>query len=436
VSILSRLLKRDEEPAPSPPAAEPAARAAVTPTGEFPATADDTTDANLVLPVSGDAAGRDQRDYDDDQVITTTVPAALVMSELAPGSTPEGTSAWSAPPSPALTQAAVEEAFRKLLAAAVSAPGVGDPAHQGSEASEADRDMAAVRAAFERVAVAQLQPVRNFMIELGWGEAQVRWIEQVTPPLASLRRALASLAPPPQDAQAAWDPKLSELAAVLDRFTVALGEVGRGGAGAISGPPRDALAEAYRPLADRLPGAFAIEGERGRREPLIVESLLQQLPELDPLAFGRLGAVGLGRLENLLRVSAEEIAYVAAVPPALAVAVVDKVAEFQRGVPAGVSGDVAARCPLEPLLNRLDACHQAHERASTGWSEHEVASKRQARRDRERAWLALRAALARLGEVDLVLALDKLPYGRRIEELQHVLRAGTPPPPAPTTTDS
>jgi hypothetical protein len=435
VSILSRLLKRDEEPAPSPPAAEPAARAAVTPTGEFPAAADDTTDANLVLPVSGDAAERDQPD-DDYQVITTTVPAELVMADLAPASRPERTSEWSAPPSPALTQAAVEEAFRKLLTAAASAPGAGTAANQSSEASEADRDMAAVRAAFEQVAVAQLQPVRNFMIELGWGEAQVRWIEQVTPPLASLRRSLASLAPTP-DAQAAQDPKLSELAAALERFTVALGEVGRagGGAGAIGGPPRDALAEVYRPLAERLPGAFAIEGERERREPLIVESLLQQLPELDPLAFGRLGAVGLGRLENLLRVSAEEIAYVAAVSPALAAAVVDKVAEFQRAVPAGVSGDAAARRPLEPLLNRLDACHQAHERASTGWSEHEVASKRQARRDRERAWLALRAALARLGEVDLVLALDKLPYGRRIEELQHFLRASTPPP-AATTTDS
>jgi hypothetical protein len=150
---------------------------------------------------------------------------------------------------------------------------------------------------------------------------------------------------------------------------------------------------------------------------------------LDPQLQAKLTAVGLHRLENLLKTDAEEIALVAGLSPAVAAAVVEQVNEFRRTAPVAVSSDPeVARRPLEPLLGRLDAQHQSFERAAGGWSEQDISAKRSARRERDRAWLVLLAALARLGEVDLALAAGRLPYGRRIEELQRFLRQGAAPP--------
>ena len=79
---------------------------------------------------------------------------------------------------------------------------------------------------------------------------------------------------------------------------------------------------------------------------------------------------------------------------------------------------------LEAVLAKLDEENQAFDRAAEGWSKDSAEAKKRTRRDREMAYLQLRVALARLGEVDLLLRLDKLPFGRRIEELGRFVREG------------
>ena len=256
------------------------------------------------------------------------------------------------------------------------------------------------------------------MLEVHWGEAQVRWVNLARPALQALRANTSEMTSELPAGAEATDlaAPLAELAAAFDRAT-------RSTATVLNETSRKGLLDAYKPLAERMPEAFAIEAEVQRREPLIVESLLAQVDGLEPLHVDRLAAVGLTRLANLLPATADEIATVAGIPEPAAEALVEKVAEWKRSPVVGVTADPSiARRPLELLLGRLESHHQSYERAAGGWSEPELSAKRKARRERERAFQALRAALARLGEVDRMAEIDKLPCGRRIEEIGKVLR--------------
>jgi hypothetical protein len=304
-------------------------------------------------------------------------------------------------------------------------------------------------------------PLRDLMREVRWGTAQPRWLPLVRPVLQALRERIARETPPapPPAAEAPVDPvappaegppaateaaapaqgqaqapvpvaKVSapaELPALLDALAAALdlAAAGPGGASALTGEVRKAVLAAYEPLAQASPAVFALDpdGEGERREQLIVESLLGQIPGLDPLLIGKLAAVGLGRLENLVAATTEEITGVAGLPEPIAVALVDKVTEFRRSSPPALAGEPrAVRKQLEPMLTRLDTLHAGFERAASGWSEHDAATKRRVRREREQAYMALRAALARQGAEQFLLEIEKLPFGRRIEALGRFLK--------------
>jgi hypothetical protein len=259
---------------------------------------------------------------------------------------------------PRISAEAVEQAFRKLVAAAETNLQRGGR-DDSSAATPADR--AALRSTFEDLASEHLAPLRNLMLELYWGEAQVAWIALVRSVLQSLRVM-------------AYQIEDHDLVAAIDGFRGALERAARPGAEQVTGAARADLMEAYRPLTRSLPRAFA------------------------------------------------------GVPRALAEALVGKVEQFQRCDPAIVAAEAELyRCTLDPLLDRLKAQHQRFERAASGWTEEHIAIKRQARRDRERAYLALRAILARLGEVDLVTELEKLPFAGRIEEVARFLRQPAQP---------
>jgi hypothetical protein len=147
--------------------------------------------------------------------------------------------------------------------------------------------------------------------------------------------------------------------------------------------------------------------------------------------FDRVFAVGLNRLESLFRANAEEIAVVAELPLDVATAIVNKVEDFRRTTPAGVASTESpvVRRQIEALITSLDGQHQAFERAAQGWSKDSLASKKRTRRDRDNAWLAMKVALARLGEIDFLGRLEKLPFARRIEDLNRFAREGSAPRP-------
>ena len=74
----------------------------------------------------------------------------------------------------------------------------------------AQTDLAEVRALFAQLAANHVRPVRDFLIDLRWGEATLEWIDVCAPSLKSLRRAAEKL-------------ELIEMCAALDAFSAALG---------------------------------------------------------------------------------------------------------------------------------------------------------------------------------------------------------------------
>jgi hypothetical protein len=282
-------------------------------------------------------------------------------------------------------------------------PRAATPRHGVSTAA----DLAAVRATFEDLAIAHVRPLRNMMIDLKWGEPVAIWLDLARPALKSLRKMADQV-------------ELTDLVKALDAFSTSLDKTVQGSQ-ANTEAAREALLAAYAPLAKALPKAFELEGERDRREPIIVQALLRQVPVLEPLMVQRLYAVGLGRLDTLLKATAEEIAVVADLPAPVATAVVAKVQELRRG-PDGAADVANTRRAVQPLVRSLESIQHSYEKAAAGWSAAAVAAKRKHRKERELAFLQIKVTLARAGEVDLVQRIDAMSYARRIDELERYLR--------------
>ena len=298
----------------------------------------------------------------------------------------------------------LDQALEALL------PMAGEAAQGATRAegiSTAD-DRKAVMATFEELAVAHTAPLRSFMLEVRWGEAQTGWVEMARPALKSLRAMAAQM-------------EHTTLPAAIDGFDAALGELLRPGAApVVAGASREALLAAYAPLLAAMPRAFELDGERDRREPIIVRALLEQVTGLDPLMIDRLVAAGLGRLEALYRARGDEIAAVAGLPTDVAVATAERVQAFRRTTPAALAAPdgAAAGRELRGLVGELGADQRAFEEAGRGWSAADRQAKKRARRQRDVDFARVTIALARLGEVDFALHLQKIPFQRRLEELE------------------
>jgi hypothetical protein len=272
-------------------------------------------------------------------------------------------------------------------------------------------DRAAVRATFEELAVGHVMPVRNLMIELRWGEPPAGWLELARPPLRSLKAMTDQM-------------EMRELGTAVSDFLAAIDLAAERAGAFLSGETRQMLLDAYEPLAKAMPQAFDTEGERDRREPVIVQALLRQVRAVEPLIAEKLHAAGLGRLETLLKANADDLAAVTGVPRSVAEALAHRIAEFKKSVPSALTapdtGEV--RRSLAALMPVLEVQHQAFERASMGWTPDHQSAKQRLRRDRQVTYQQVKVLLARLGDLDFVARLEPLAFGRKIDELNRYLR--------------
>jgi hypothetical protein len=298
----------------------------------------------------------------------------------------------------------IDQAFDQLLAGA--APGATPTAAQPA-GNSTDSDLRAVLATFEDLAVGHSAEVRSLMMEVRWGEAQTSWLELARPALKSLRAMAGQV-------------EHHLLAAALDGFSRALDEALRPGAApSVAAATRDKLLAAYAPLVKTLPAAFELQGERDRREHVVVRALLAQVDGLEPLMIDKLMAAGLTRLEALFQARADEVAAVSGLPADIAAAIVTRVQAWRSATPAPLaSPDRAATArELGALVDGLARQHAAFEEAGRGWSERDRDAKRRLRRERDVAFAQITIVLARLGEVDLALTLERQSFARRLEEL-------------------
>jgi hypothetical protein len=315
----------------------------------------------------------------------------------------------SAPVEAMSAAGSLDQVFEQLFKSDAAPAAAGPPAAT-KEGRSTTGDQRTLMATFEELAVGHTAQVRSFMLEVRWGEPQTSWLALARPALRSLR-AMAT--------QIEHDP----LVAALDGFEATVAETLRPGAPPVIGPAaREALLAAYLPLIAAMPRAFELDGERDRREPVVVRALLEQVTGLDPLMIDRMVAAGLGRLEALLSAKADEIAVVAEVPDDIAGAVAARVQAFRSETPAALSApDPGATArELGALISALEQEHQSFEDAARGWSSGDRDAKKRLRRQREVSFLQIVITLARLGEIDFVLELQKLPFARRIEELSRL----------------
>jgi ElaB/YqjD/DUF883 family membrane-anchored ribosome-binding protein len=185
----------------------------------------------------------------------------------------------------------------------------------------------------------------------------------------------------------------------------------------IAGATRDGLIAAYGKLSDLMPEAFGLDGERGRREAIIVHALLQQVPEVRKITIDKIYAAGLASLDNLFLAKPDEIAATTGMSESLATRIVEKVQRYRQEIASLTDATRAAeKNHLAKLATELRELHQQFESVASAWSDDGHAKKKHLRQARAVA------LLARLGEVDRLAQLERLPFERKIEQLEGYLQ--------------
>jgi hypothetical protein len=275
-------------------------------------------------------------------------------------------------------------------------------------------DLAEVRRVFNDVAAIHVAQVRDVMLELRYGDAAPAWIESTKPALRSLRSMAAQM-------------ELTELCMALDQFCAAV-EGAVGGRAQITEDGKAELLRRYERLIELIPQAFELDAERDRREPIIVEALLYQIQGVERRTVEKLFAVGLSRLDALMRATAEEIAVVAGLRQDLAEAIVEQFRSYRTGSGSGLAAadPLAERRALGDLLIMLCVQNDDYAHHATKWTDEARNRKREARKQRDQVYQRIKVALARLGEREQLARLEKLTFDERIATLDRFLSAAIP----------
>ena len=267
-----------------------------------------------------------------------------------------------------------------------------------------------MQALFQQIATSYARPVRDFMIEIKWGEPPKEWIGICAPAVSSLRRSAEQM-------------ELPELCGALDGFLAALERAQSSNERAITDQTKDLLVAGYGDLVRVMPDVFALEAEQRRREPIIVQSLLLQVPDVHKVALDKIYAAGLTTLEMFFLARAADIANATGLPPATAKSIVEKFQSYRRDIESAKpdKGRAAERGRLATLVGQLKRQHEDYERIASSWSADATAKKKRLRQLRTETVLQVNVLLARLGEVDRQGRIEKMSYDNKIRELERYL---------------
>jgi len=322
----------------------------------------------------------------------------------------------AAEPAEAPANASIAETFERLLSADDLEEGFAaveldswKPAGQpGSMQTVSDWDE--VRSLFAQLAANHVRQVRDFMLDLRLGEATVDWITICHPALRSLRRAADKL-------------ELADLCAALDGFHEALVAAATDGARTVSGDRRTSLMTWYDELIALMPQAFALDLDRSQRDAVILQSLLLQVPGVKKVTIDKLYAAGLSTLEAMLLATPADVAATTGIPEALAGRIVARFREFRDQVRSSVPDATRAheRERIAELTTRLRREHYEFELAAQGWTAEADEKKRTLRKARSQTLLDIQVVLARLGEVDRLAEIERLPFERKLAHLESFL---------------
>jgi hypothetical protein len=271
-------------------------------------------------------------------------------------------------------------------------------------------DLGPVRELFSELAANHMRHVRDFMIDVKWGEVTRDWINICLPPVRTLRRAADRL-------------ELKELEDALSKLAVELDRANSAGGQMLDGTEKQRLLETYSALVDIRPSAFALDRDKTQREAVIVQALLLQIPDVRKVTIDKLHAAGLTSLTVLFEANANDISHVAGIPFEVATRIVERVEAYRSELKASSPSDARAaeRERLAHLAKELKKHHDGYEKAADGWGADAKKQKREHFLGREEAWLEISVLLARFGEVDRLQGIEKVPFAQRIAQLSDYL---------------
>jgi hypothetical protein len=320
------------------------------------------------------------------------------------------------PPAPAMTPSegvsSIADTFERLLATDVE-EGFAALEREPGSSPKIDvslTDLAEVRSLFAQLAANHVRQVRDFMIDLRWSDATADWVGICEPALKSLRRAADKL-------------ELDELCTALDTFSAALTGPQANGARTIDGERRAAILKSYETLSAVMPQAFALDLDRSQREAVILQSLLLQVPEVKKVTLDKLYAAGLTTLEAMLLATPGDVAATTGIDEALARNIVSRFSDYKELVRKAIPDATRAseREKVAELTARLRREHIAFESAAKGWTREADEQKKELRKARAQTLLDIQLVLARLGEVDRIKEIERLPFDRKLVHLESFL---------------
>ncbi len=271
-------------------------------------------------------------------------------------------------------------------------------------------DLTPVRELFSELAANHMRHVRDFMIDVKWGEVTRDWIHICVPPVRTLRRAAEHL-------------ELLELRDALERLGNELDTANASGGQMLDANEKQRLLDTYNELVEILPQAFALDRDKTQREAVIVQALLLQVPDVRKVTIDKMHAAGLTSLTVLFEANANDIAHVAGIPHSLATRIVERLEQYRNELKSSSPQDARAaeREKLATLTTTLKHHHCAYDEAQNGWGPEAMARKRDHFRAREETWLEISVLLARFGEVDRLQGIEKVPFAKRIAQLMDYL---------------
>ena len=286
------------------------------------------------------------------------------------------------------------------------------PGDTGAGQVQNDYDDQAAQELFASIAANYTRPVKNFIHELRRGTASKEWIEICQPVMGSIISGAESL-------------KLDAVAKRIDEFREALTLAGKGDDRVFDEESRALLLSCYDGLVEALPETFALAEEDGRRESILIHSLLRQIPEVGSVTLEKMYGAGVTSLNALLLANREDLSHATGVPDWLCQKIVDKVREHREQLEAGEGAELDRRDLLAVLVKEMQRQQEIFQRISRKDEQTEelAAEKRECLRARQACALKINVLLAEMDEVDLVEQLRKMSPERRILRLEEYLKS-------------
>jgi hypothetical protein len=285
------------------------------------------------------------------------------------------------------------------------------PAGEGSVVTD-EATQAEIQRLFAQIAAHHSAQIRDFVLELSHGDTTRQWAELCAPAVGALKRAAATI-------------KHDRLVTTLEEFERALRAALRSNFVSITGDYRKSLLIGYDRLKEVLPAAFDVRSDRDRREPVIIDSLLRQVPGMHALCIARLYAAGVTSLSAFFRARPADLCATAGIDPDLARAIVEHFEAYriEREQTAPDRGRKSERNELRSIIDTLAARETEYRQAEEN---EDRRRKREIRNERTALVQRLDLLLAQLGEIDLVNELKRIPVDRKIKRIDRYLRQPVP----------